>query len=167
MMTKMLRHVPMAAAVTVLVAGLGVWLLATPPARAVVDTAHLISGGSNQSEGVTAWTAPGLANTYTTDFPSAGLGESSAQLNMPAGTLSRLRVKVTTAAAPASGSFTLMVRVNGADTTLTCSVAGTGQCNAGNKVKGLLNNSLLAIRTSNTFTGTGGSIGYTYSMLLD
>ena len=59
-----------------------------------------------------------------------------------------------------------MVRVNGADTPLTCSLAGTGECNAGSKVKGLNNNSLLAVRASNNFVGSG-VLSWNYTMLLD
>jgi hypothetical protein len=172
MLIEKLRHVPVVASATVLATGLGVWLLATPPVRAIDNPLQIIAGGSSQAEGstqggtVTNWTSPGLANVFGPDFPNTGLGEQSAQLNMPAGTLSRLRVRVTTQNAPSSGTFTLMVRVNGADTQLTCTLNGTGECNAGNKVKGLNNNSLLAVRASNNFVGSG-TFAWNYSMLLD
>jgi hypothetical protein len=165
MMTRMSAFLSIASAAMFGV-GLGAWLFAAPPARALIDTAHVLSGGSTLGEFQTRFTAPGLAAVYDPDIPAPGLGEGAAQIVMPAGTLSRLRVKMQTAAFPTIGSFTAMVRVNGADTALTCSLNAPGTCSTGGKVKGLNNNALLAVRVSNTFTDSG-AITFSYTLQFD
>jgi hypothetical protein len=165
MLTDKFRHIPLATSATVLMAGLGCWLLATPRAGALVDTAHVLSGGGTIGA-QTLFTSPGNSTAIGIDFPAAGLGEIGAQVLMPAGTLSKLRVKITTETAPSSGALTVMVRVNGADTVLTCQLAATGQCSSGNKVKGLANNSPLAIRVANNLVDSG-QVAYTYSLQFD
>ena len=160
-----LRRIPIATSATVLMAGLGIWLLATPRAGALDDTSQVLTGGHLMQAGQIVLTSPGYTQAQAeSDFNNQG--EAFVQLLMPAGTLSKLRVKVTTATAPTSGSFTLMVRVNGADTNLTCTVNGPGTCSTGTKVKALANNSRLAIKTTSNFVDAG-TIGYTYTMQLD
>jgi hypothetical protein len=168
MKTDVLRHASITAAVMLSVISFGAWVLTVPTARAVPDTSQLITGGATTIEGpgVTRFTAPGFANVLTADFPATGLGEQAAAVRMTAGTLSKFRASVTTASAPSGGTFTLMVRVNGADTPLTCSVTGTGTCSAGNKVRALNNSAVLAVRIVNDLDG-GGNVAFTYSMLLD
>jgi hypothetical protein len=166
MVTRILGYLSLAAA-TMVGGALGAWLFAAPPARALVDTAHVISGGTTTG-GVASpfFTAPGLGNIYiATGFGNQG--EEAAQVLFPAGTLSKLRVKLTTENAPTSGTFTLMVRVNGTDTNLTCSLTEAGTCSAGNKVKALNNNALLAIRVTNTLNAGAGAQAFTYSMQFD
>jgi len=165
MMTRTLGHVSAGAGAAFTVC-LSAWLLAAPPAGALVDTAHVVSGGSTLGRGLTRFTAPGLATIYQADFLGAGLGESAAQILMPAGTLSKLRVKILTEAAPSSGSFTAMVRVNGADTVLTCQLSATGQCSSGNKSKALSNNALVAVRVSNNFPDSG-AVAFSYTLQFD
>ena len=166
MLSKMLGHVSVVTA-ALLGVGLGAWLFAAPSARALVDTAHVVGGGGAVGEATTNFQSPGLGNIYSNDFPAAGLGESAAQMLMPAGTLSKVRVKITTTTAPSSGAFTLMVRVNGADTVLTCQIPfGSTQCSTGNKTKGLLTNSPLAVRVTNNFVSSG-NIAFTYTMQFD
>ena len=150
----------------ILVAGsvFGAWLLAAPPAGALSDTQQILSGGKGLSEGVTQWTSPGYATTVGTDFPGPGLGESAVQLRMSAGVLSALRVRLTLQNPPTSGTFTLTVRVNGVDTPLTCQLANTGECNAVANVT-IANNAKLAIRVTNDILGTGGSMGFSYTLL--
>jgi len=160
MFTQQLRHVPLGPFGKVMGIGMGIWLLVTPAAAQQV-----LSGMNSTTENSTRFTAPGGGNQFTADFPGAGLGEQAAQILMRAGTLSKLKVRVTTATVPSSGTFSVMVRVNGIDTALTCSVAATGQCSTGTKTKALANNSLLAIRASNNFVDAG-ALAYTYTLLL-
>jgi len=145
--------------------GFGGWLLAATPAGALIDSQQLLAGGNSMAEGTTAFTSPGFANQFCTDCPGPGLGEKSVQLRMPAGVLSALRLKLTTATAPASGTFSVTVRKNGADTALTCQVTATGACNANGNVT-FATNDKLAVRVSNNFTGSG-LMGYSYTLLFD
>jgi hypothetical protein len=165
MLTDKLRHVPLATSATVLMAGLGCWLLAVPRVGALEDTSQLITGGHLMAAGQIVLTSPGFTQALAAD-QFGNQGESAVQMLMPAGTLSKLKVKVTTESAPSSGSFTLMVRVNGGDTNLTCTVNGPGTCSTGNKTKALSNNSLLAIKTTSNFVGAN-TIIYTYTVQLD
>jgi hypothetical protein len=142
--------------------GLALCMLAAPPAAA----AQLLIGGSSTTENSTRFSAPGLGNQYTADFPGTGLGEEAAQVRTIVGTLSKFRVRVRTATNPSAGSFTVTVRVNGADTQLTCTLNGPGDCSAGNKVKALTNSSLLSVSASNDFADAG-SITYSYSMMFE
>jgi hypothetical protein len=161
-LTTTLAHAAMLVAGTVF----GAWLLAAPPAGALNDTQQLLAGGDFVAEGVvTLFTSPGLARSYDINTPGIGLGESAAQLRMPGGVLSALKVKLTTATAPSSGTFSVSVRINGGNTLLTCQIAATGTCNAIANVT-VANNSRLAVRVSNTFIGAG-NMGYSYTLLFN
>jgi hypothetical protein len=131
-------------------AGLGAWLFAGPPARALENNSQIISGGVGIGGGTVFVTPSGPGNSA--DFPSAGIGESVAQAPFPAGTLSKLRVKLFTQNVPTGGSLSVMVRVNGADTTLTCSLTASGVCTSGNKTKSVNNNGLVALRLTSDLT---------------
>jgi len=159
------RDILFGPAVLAICAGLAGWLLATPPVRALVDGQQLLSGLQSATENSTRFTAPGGGNQFLTDFPGAGLGEQAASIRMPAGTVGALRVNVTTQNVPDSGTFSVMVRLNGADTLLTCQVAGTGFCTKLANVT-VRNNDLLAIRASNNFVNAG-SMTYSYTMTYD
>ena len=165
MLTQRLRHVLLGPAGKVLGVGLSVWLLAAPPAAALEDTALVLMGGQATTGGQTRFLAPGTPFNQTADFPGVGLGEQSVQLRLPKGQLRDLRVNLTTETVPTGGSFTLMVRVNGANTLLTCSVAATGDCNSTKKVN-LAAGSRVAIRTVNTLTDAGNTI-FTYTLIYD
>jgi len=145
--------------------GFGALLLAATPAGALGDTQQLLAGGNSMGEGATQYTSPGFANQFGIDFPGTGLGEKAVQLRMPAGVLSTLRVKLTTQTTPVSGVFSVMVRKNGADTVLTCQLMATGACTALVNVT-IANNDRLAVRISNSFTGSG-VMGYSYTLLFD
>jgi hypothetical protein len=142
--------------------GLAAWLLAAPPAAA----AQLLIGNVNATADSTRYSAPGGQNQYTIDSPGVGLGEQAAQVRMLAGTLFKLRVRVTTQNVPDSGTLEVMVRVNGTNTQLKCSVAGSGECSSGGKTKAVTNSSLMAVRISNDFVNPG-SIAVTYSLFLE
>ena len=66
---------------------------------------------------------------------------------------------------PDSGALTMTVRVNGADTVLSCQIAGTGFCTKNASVT-VRNNDLLAIRISNNFVNSGIT-AHTYSLTYD
>jgi hypothetical protein len=155
MNTRMLSYVSVAAAALAGVS-LGAWLFAGPPARALEDTAHIIVGLAGVGGG-TGFLSPSGGGFNT---------EAKSQTPFPAGTLSKLRVKLTTDNVPTGGSFTLMVRVNGADTNLTCSLTASGICTSGNKAKALNNNGLVGIRIDSDLTDAGGT-AVTWSFQLD
>jgi hypothetical protein len=154
--SKMLSYVSIAAAALAGV-GLGAWLFAGPPARALEDTAHIITGATGVGGG-TSFLAP--------SGTSFGATESKAQTPLPAGTLSKLRVKLTTDNVPSAGDLTVMIRVNGVDTNVTCTLAASGICTSGNKAKALNNNALVTLRITNNLTDAGGT-AVSYSMQLD
>ena len=145
--------------------GLALLFSATPAALALNDAMQVLAGGTSMGANATLYNAPGLGNTYTIDFPGPGLGKEAAALRMPAGTLSNLRVKVTTQHPPASGKFTLTVLKNGIATALTCQVSGTGNCSVNVNVD-YANNDKLAVEAKNNFEEPG-SIAYTYTLLFD
>ena len=89
--------------------------------------------------------------------PGTGFGESFAQTPFPAGTLSKLRVRLITQNVPTSGSLTAMVRVNGADSTLTCTLTETGVCTSGNKTKAVNNNGLVALQITSDLADAGNT----------
>jgi hypothetical protein len=163
-----LRHIPFSAAVMVLGLGLALWSFAAPPAGALNNRQQILSGGSSLNSTITtAWGAPGLQNAVTDDWPAAGLGERSTQIRMSGGgVLSLLWVRITTQNVPSSGSLTVTVRVNDADTTLTCTVLASGQCQTGAASVTIPNGARLAVRLDNAFVGAG-NFSYTYTMLLD
>jgi hypothetical protein len=154
------------ARLTALLLGIALGPWPVTGANALEDTTQLLTGGNSGSAGGTRFTAPGLGNTYNADFPGTGLGESAAQIRMTAGVLSKLRVKVVTEGTQDSGTVTVMVRLNGADTELTCSVGiAGGECGAGGKSITILNGDLLAIRVASTYNE--GFWAYTYTLLYD
>jgi len=144
---------------TTLIATLGVVLGVVPvaltPADALNRERQILSGGFNQGPSATLlYTAPGWTTALDANYPNTGDGENAAQLRMPAGTLSRLRVRVRTQNAPTSGTLTVMVRINGANSTVTCSVSGTGNCNSPNAVA-VPNNGRFAIQVNSTLADEG------------
>ncbi len=91
--------------------------------------------------------------------------ETAAQQRMPKGALSTLRVHVDTDSIPTSGAFTIMVRVNGQPTLLTCTLTGPGDCDSGASVS-FADDSRVAIMVSHDLTDAG-NINFTYTMLFN
>ena len=75
-------------------------------------------------------------------------------------------MNVTTDSVPTSGSLSVMVRLNGNNTVLTCSVTGTRDCTSLKKVNVPGGGSRLAIRTINDFADAG-TIIFTYTLIFD
>jgi hypothetical protein len=123
-------------------------------AHALSDTKQIMVAGTSQVEGGLSYAGPGMSNVFGADFPNTGLGEQAASIRMPAGSLSRLRVNVVTQNTPSSGFLRVMLRINGANTTLTCIVTGTGICNR-NPAVAVPNNAMVTFRASNNFVGSG------------
>src|SRR5262245_28516066 len=99
---------------------------AAGPAPALDDAKQVFTGGNSGSGPSTRYSAPGIGNIYPIDFPSTGKGDAAAQIRMPAGTLSDLRVRVQTEGTATTGSVTVKLRVNGVDTTMSCSLGING-----------------------------------------
>jgi len=150
-----------AVVVAALVAGPGV-----RAAAALEDGQQLLTGGNSGSGASTRFTAPGLGNLYGVDFPGTGLGEAAAQIRMTAGVVSKLRVSIVTEGTQDSGTVTAMVRLNGANTELTCSVGiAGGDCGSGGKSFAVLNGDQMAVRIVSTYNE--GAWTFTYSLLYD
>jgi hypothetical protein len=145
MMSKTFSYISFAA-VTMAGGALCAWLFAVPPARALVDTAQILIG-SNGIGGGTIFMSP--------SGTSASVTESRVQVPFPAGTLSSLRVRLVTENVPTGGSLSAMVRVNGIDTTLTCSLVASGICTSGNKQKAVNNNGLVSLRVDSDLADAG------------
>jgi hypothetical protein len=163
-----LGHLPLGAAVLAVGVGVAAWFLAAPPAGALNNRQQILYGGNTVSPVDTHFTSPGFGNgKLGPDFPATGLGEQSLQLRMSGGgVLSLLWVRLTTATTPSSGSFTVTVRINGADTALTCTLFSSGQCQTGATTVNIPNGARLSLSVSNNFVGSG-NMSYTYTMLLD
>ena len=113
---------------------------------------QVISGGTPTIQNATLFSSVPFA--LTPNFPAAGLGEKSVQMRMPAGTASKLRVTLTSAAPPTGGQLTVTVRVNGVNTPLTCQLSGPGDCDSGAATAALADDDRLAVMISNNFAGT-------------
>lgn len=100
------------------VAVLGASLIAATPAHALDDGQQLLVGGSSGGAAGVRYSSPGLANFYGNDFPGTGLGEQGAQVRTTAGTPSKLRANAVTQGTASSGSVTVTVPINAADTVL-------------------------------------------------
>lgn len=146
-------------------AGVCVLLTAAIPARALDDGSQLLVGGVLTGAGATVFNVPGTSLAWTEDIPNTGKGEHAAQIRLPASTLSKLRVHVTTQNTPAGGKIHVIVRVNGADTALACAVAGTGECSKNISIN-VANNALVAIKAWNNFNGSGNVVT-SYTLQLD
>lgn len=135
-------------------------------ARALDDGQQLLVGGNSGSASGTRFTAPGIANIYSADFPGTSLGEAAAQIRMVAGTVGKFRANVVTQGNATMGSVTLTVKINGIDTDLTCSV-GTdgGDCGSGGKTVALVNGDKLAVRVASTLDA--GFWTFTFTMTYD
>lgn len=147
---------------------LGIFLAVQSPATALNGEKQLLSGGFNQGANVTTiYTSPGFSTALGIDNPSAGDGENAVQLRLHKGTLSFLKVRVRTGNVPTSGSMTVTVRINGADTVLTCTVTGTGNCGTGkNKKVAVKTNDRLAIKIDSDLADEG-NMTLTYTLLYD
>jgi hypothetical protein len=151
----------------ILAAGIcfGSWLLAPTPSKALEDTSQLLAGGLLGSPNQTLFTAPGVPYGILPDQIPPNKGESAVQLRMPAGQLKKLRVKLTTQNVPSSGFLTVVVRRNAVNTTLTCELTRTGECNS-NAIVNIAENDKLSVRMINNFVGSG-LVGMTYTLLFN
>jgi len=122
--------------------------------QALDNARQLLVAGNAQGEAATQFAGPGMSNVYGVDFPNTGQGEQAASIRMSAGSLSNLRVNVVTATVPASGMLRVKLRINGADTAMTCMVTGTGICNRTSAVS-VATNDLVTLMVYNTFVGSG------------
>jgi len=141
--------------------GFGAWLLLATPSQALEDSSQLLPGGViGGSGGQTIFTAPGLTSTLPDQIGNKG--ESAVQIRMPAGSLRRLRVKLTTQTVPI---LTVVVRRNGANTTLTCELSKAGECGS-NEIVAFADNDKLSVRAINNFVGAG-LLAFTYTLLFN
>ena len=141
-------------------------LVVAAPARALDDAQQLLVGGNSGSASSVRYTAPGLANIYGADFPGTGLGEQAAQIRMTAGTVGKLRVNVVTQGTATSGGVTITVRVNEADTILTCAVGTAGgECGSGGKAIAVANGDRLAVKVASTLDQ--GVWAFTFTLIYD
>jgi hypothetical protein len=146
-------------------AGCAIGLWAVTPARTLSDTKQILSGGGFATQGATMFTAPGIPFAHLA-ADLGGKGESAVSIRMQAGTLSGLKVKVTSQTTPTGGSLAFMVRKNGANTTITCTVSGAASnCQSNNSVV-FANDDRLSVRNVNTLTGAT-TTKFTYTLLFD
>jgi len=152
------------------VAGFGLALLlsAHSPADALSNKFTILTGGFNQGQNIsTVYTAPGLTAAFNPDYPDTGEGEGAVQLRMHQGELSYLRVKLVTQNIPSGGSLVVTVRINGADTALTCTLTASGNCGTGKSTKvAISKNDKLAIEIDSDLADEGNFV-LTYTLLFD
>jgi hypothetical protein len=143
----------------------GLWLVASTPTRALVDGSQVLSGGNiTNNTGQPLWTSPGNSQAFLTG-QFGGKGANAAQLRMPAGVLTDLKVRVTTITAATGGTFVLTVLRNNVDTSLTCSTTGAGNCQNNGSVT-FTDNDRLSIRVVDALTGVTNS-AFTYSLVFN
>lgn len=140
-------------------------LLVGNPASALNNNRQMMTGGGVWGGSTPIYTSPGLSNLYSPDTPATGDGETAAQMRMEAGVLRDLKVNLRTSTTPSSGSLTVVVRINGTDTKLKCTLSGKGNCSSSKKVA-INKNDRLAIEITNDFVGAG-SLSVTYTIVFD
>ena len=149
--------------------GLGFWLLTPPPLAALPDTQLYLTGGQSTAGDPDTpsvrYVAPGTLFNNSIDFPGTGLGEMAVQMPMRQGRFKRLDVNLTTQNVPASGTFTLMVRRNGVDTAMSCSLTVSGTCSSTNNVA-FNNGAKLSLKWTNSMDSPGNS-QFTYVLVYD
>jgi hypothetical protein len=157
------------------------WLHATIPTAAMPDGSQVLSGACSVRTDDPLYTAPGGLWEVT-----QGWDEEAAQLRLPAGVLSQLRVRVvvvpnsTPGPPPVRGRAQFMVRVNGADTVLACHIGSSdllagagvgrvGHCETTAVSVGLTGQRLLSIKISNGLRTRGGGtrMRCTYSLVFN
>lgn len=165
---RLVHYATFAIAIFALGASLAAWLLPPRPADAIGTSLQMLTGGNSQAQmsGI-RFTAPGLGNQYSEDFPDVALGERAAQIRVPAGIAMRLRVRLTTATAPTSGSFIIMLRRNANDTTMTCTIDSaalatlTANCHETATTVAYNVGDRMTVMTNNTLADTG-NLAYSY-----
>jgi hypothetical protein len=132
----------------------------------VGEVRQILSGGFNQGASLaTVYHAPGWVTALQPTYPSASDGENAIQIRLPEGTLSRLSIRVRTATAATGGSYVVTVRINGADTALTCTVTGQADCTTAANVTVPVNDGdRLALEITSTLANEGNNT-VNYSML--
>jgi hypothetical protein len=166
MILRWLHNIPFKASATLAGLGLAAWILAAQPAGALNNALQVLIGGGSFGGASPVFTSPGLANLCGADFPSAGAGETAAQIRMPPGTLSQLYVRLQTQNVPSSGSLTVTVRLNGVSTAMSCQLFGSGQCKFTGSTVSVNRAAKLAIQITNDFVGAG-NIAFNYSILFN
>jgi hypothetical protein len=160
------RTVSFTALLATLGVGIATGMLLMSPARTLEDNRQILSGGNSVGPGAILFSGPGMSNIYNANFPGPGQGEGAAQIRLPPGELTALRVNVHTENPPTpGGKLNVMVRVNGTNSKLSCSVAGPGDCTSMNTVI-LPKESRVTIRVTNTLIDAG-FVTFTYSMTYD
>jgi hypothetical protein len=136
-------------------------ILATSPAFS-----NVITGGMSLQQSIVFFFSPGGAQTFqANNFNNKG--SQAAEVRMPAGTLSALKVRAILPNAPSGGAFTLTVRKNGVDTAMACTLTAQGACNSAGPVD-FANGDRVSFRVDATFTGlTNSSFAFTYSMVFE
>lgn len=126
----------------------------------ILSSSGQLSGSGSQVEG---FSAPGGSQTMPPDFPSTGMGETAAQVVMPAGTIKNLRVVVVPHGVSNSGTVDFVVRINGADTPVSCQVSGSGQADSGVATVTVSDGDLVSVKVHNLLQGNV-SVNFTYSI---
>jgi hypothetical protein len=116
----------------------------------------MVGGGGNDALSTTSVRYVGLFTQQT-----AAAEDDVQQAMTVAGTLSRLRVRLTSA--PGAGkSYAVVVRRDGADTSLGCSVAGASQaCADDDHAVPFDEGSLISLRVQPSGTPTGADMSWT------
>jgi hypothetical protein len=123
----------------------------------------LLGGGQQVGDSDTKYSNFTGSFSISTTSPDA---EKIVQTRLPAGTLSKLKLSVFFSSM--GGSGTVMIRLNGADTPLTCTATAagkTGSCNS-NATVNVPNNAKLSVRVTNT-SGNGSGALFNYSLQFD
>ena len=124
---------------------------------------QLISG-SGQLHAGDVFAIPGGSQSFQSNTPAAGLGEIAAQVRMPAGEISQLRISVVTDVPATGGAADFILRQNGADTPLTCQTNGAGDCDSGAASLTIGDDDRICVKASRSLTGVGNSY-FTFSFM--
>jgi hypothetical protein len=93
--------------------------------------------------------------TVYSSTPIASSTENQVQMRMSPGTVSKLRVTMRTIGTlTGSGQLTATVRINGANTTVTCQMSAAGDCDSGTASVAVADDDRLTVMISNNFSGS-------------
>jgi hypothetical protein len=150
-----IRQVAFAAAV--------ITAVAISPAASLKDTQQVLTGGGSMPADFTVYTAPGLPMYASNLFNNKG--HLAAEVLMPAGTLSQLRVKLVLPKPSSDEFFELIVLKNGASTPLRCFrlLEQSSSC-YNNTMVTFGANDRLSISVKNT-SNEEENLAFTYSMV--
>lgn len=141
--------------------------LAASSISTALGASQILTGASIVGPGSIPWWHPPGGEPIRDNAMDPSPVEPATQIRMPKGKLTGLKVSMGTENVPDAGVFSVTVRINGADTALSCSLTAAGFCNSPSMAKvSLAANDRLTVRVLANLNGAS-TVVYTYSLLFN